>query len=139
MSVVGEVASILTLIKAARVLATSTCSVVDRLRKAPSELTALIAQILALESELELIQYTADTGHNALVDEKLRNKIFDALTDARNAVATLNAICTNAKGNESISSRLRWMRKENKVANDALREVQVAREKLQYYMQLISW
>ena len=138
MSGVGEVASLLTLIKAARVLATSTCEVVERLRKAPAELTALVAQILALESELELLNYTAQSAHQVLLCDDLKTKIFKALTDAREAVSDLNSICASAKGNESIYARLRWMHKERRFAEDALAKIRVAREKLNSYMQILT-
>ena len=138
MSGIGEAASLLTLIKAARVLATSTCHAVAKFKNAPAELTALVAQVLALESELELYKYTADHGHDMPLAADIRNLLFDALTDARNGVSKLDGLCKDAKDMGSVFARLRWMRNDRKIA-DALAEVRVAREKLNSYMQILTW
>ena len=138
MSGVGEAASLLTIIKAAAILAGSTRELVRKFKNASAELNALAVQLLALQSELELVRHTTDLGHAALLTDDLRKSIEENLYDARDVILKLDAICSSTHENEHFSTKFRWIRKNRKVAEDAFAALRVTRENLAFLMQILT-
>ncbi len=138
MSGVGEADSVLTLIKAAAILAEVTTRTIRKLKNAPQELNQLAAQLLVLQAELELIEYTASDSHRDLLSPGLQKQIEDALIAARDGIAKLDNICTAAQGNERFSARLHWVCCRKDQAAEIVRGLGAARDKLIVCMQLLT-
>ena len=113
MSGISEAASLLTIIKAVAILASATRELAKGFKNAPAELNALAAQLLALQSELELLKHTTEHGHAALLTDDFRKSIEESLISARNGVARLDHLCAKANEHERFSTRLRWIHKES--------------------------
>ena len=138
MEVVGGAASILTLIKGASVVARSTNEVARRLKDAPEELHTLTAQFLTLQSELNLVNHSREPGQDEVLPADLKDCIESAVLRARDNINVLDAISTRAQGNKKLHARLRWARKDRKLANDALGRLREVRASLTFLLQILS-
>lgn len=139
MEPVGGIASILTLIKAASILVSSTRELASKFKRAPQELHTITSQLLAIKSELELVQGTADHARNTLLTDDLCAEVDAAIRQARDAVASIDLISAAAKGNRTFGARYQWISKSQKKVDDLLESLRLARDRLMFLLQILSW
>lgn len=132
-------ASLLTLVQAAAVLISATRQLSRKLRSAPEELHALTAQLLVVQSELKRIKEATGRTHEELMTDELRQAISDAFLLARTGLSELDDVVDRAHGNRQIRDRVRWLRKEQKLAEKGLSKIKSACGSLLVLMQVISW
>lgn len=139
MEPVGAVSSVLTLIKAATILAGSTRELARKFRNAPQELHTVAAQLLLVQSELEHVKQTTYHANRSILTSDLCKEIDDTIRQARDAVADVDAIVSRAQENRSLTAKIRWVSKERKVVEDLLASLRLARDRLMFLLQILSW
>lgn len=139
MDPVGGVASVLTLIKAATYLIASTRELSSKFRRAPQELHMITGQLLAVKRELELVQSTANDAQSALLTDELCTEVDAAIRQARNAVGEVDLRLTGAEGRGTFATRFRWATTDRRVVQELLVSLGVARDRLTFLLQLLSW
>lgn len=138
MEVVGGVASVVQLVQAAAVLSSAAWKACQRLHDAPNELQALADHLVLVHEELQRIHSASDEGHALLLTVEIRRQIEAALLDARKSVDGLNSITVCVKDSRSLTSRVRWVLKDCKLAAKVLARLQRARERLAFLMDIVQ-
>lgn len=136
---IGEAASVLTLIKGAAILAGATRELARRIKNAPEELHAVAAQLMIVQSELELVKHTSDHAQRLSFTDDLRKEVNNTIVQARNAVSSIDEVSTKANGNEKFRDRIRWATKDQRVVHDLLAQLRAARDRLMFLLQILSW
>lgn len=138
MEVVGGVASVLNLVQAAGILTKVAWTACQRLHDAPIELRALAHQLEIVHEELQRLQLACNDGHALLLTADIQKQFEAALIEAREALDKLDGITTFIKDPAKISSRVRWVLKDRKVATKVLYRVERAKERLGFMINIAS-
>ena len=133
------VASVFTLLQATAILVKASRDLSRKVRNAPADLHALTAQLLAVQYELERIRHVSKEAHSDLLIPGLKQDIHDALIEARDGIASVDAVIDRAHGNEGMRAKVRWVRKDRAAVETAMSRVRGARDKLALIMQVMTW
>ena len=138
MDPVNAVASILTLLQVAAVLAKTATDIYEKLRDAPRELLLVANHLILLQAQLSHLHRVEQDHSLASIDLTTRHALKAALDAARQEVNDIDLLCDRLPGRGKLESRLKWVIYDRDKLEKSLTRLRAIQTSLGVLLQLLT-
>ncbi|KAK3632365.1 hypothetical protein LTR56_016379 [Elasticomyces elasticus] len=135
---ISGIASILTLVSFAGILAKRGRQLCVSVRDAPKEIQELTSYLLHIKFQLDRLHIVSASGHPDILDVETCGEIQDCLLQARDCLSMLEKLGENDAAKSNTAVRLRWALAERKQATRWLMAMHKVRDRLAFLLQVIN-